>query len=328
MNLTLCPRRFRSPIPPLGAPSSLRPRELHPLRSCSGQRLKCGGRDHSVKRCRIPFNSTGVLNPGLGNLNDGGYAFQQWQHRMLSHRRGQYERHVQRNTHSNRPNSKGQHASGISSNNCRHHSNPKGQLRGGSSNKTAGSQWSNNSNNQRFQGISSQQLPPPSAHGPLSATITVSGSTTQSSSAPNSSNMHLGPSQHGGNTNSRPPDTFRTNWPVDGGHQVATSPAVPHASVPGASHDARVHYVPAVSDSIYPSDPLQSPNPTPAYLQRYHSTKGWRPCSSGWFKVWAGGGRHAEPFLDASLCVTLHHACHCQIFCGSHQSRGRHDNGG
>ena len=38
-----------------------------------------------------------MLNPALGDLNDGGYAFSQWQQRMLSYRRGQYERRVQRN---------------------------------------------------------------------------------------------------------------------------------------------------------------------------------------------------------------------------------------
>ena len=94
------------------------------LRSYSGQCLNCGGRDQIVQACRNPFiNSTGAANPGLGELFDGGYVFQQWQQRMLSCRRGQYERHVQRNTHANRLNSKGQHSSG-QSHNRRHHSNP------------------------------------------------------------------------------------------------------------------------------------------------------------------------------------------------------------
>ena len=71
------------------------------LCSYNGQCLNCSGRDRSVKTCHNPFtSSTGVINPGLGNLNDGGYAFQQWRPRIFS-----YERHVQRNSnrHSDAP---------------------------------------------------------------------------------------------------------------------------------------------------------------------------------------------------------------------------------
>ena len=53
---------------------------------------RCGGHDREVKTCRHPFNhSTGGVNPGLGEPNHGGDAFQQRQQRMISCRRGKYE---------------------------------------------------------------------------------------------------------------------------------------------------------------------------------------------------------------------------------------------
>ena len=48
----------------------------------------------------FPRSHNGILNPRLGQLNDGGYAFQQWQQRMLSCRRRRYERDEQRNSNS------------------------------------------------------------------------------------------------------------------------------------------------------------------------------------------------------------------------------------
>ena len=81
---------FTTSDPPLWSPLLTASARAKALRSYNGLCLNCGSRDHGVKTCQNPFiNSTGVLNPGLGERNDGGHAFQQWQQRMLSYRRGQ-----------------------------------------------------------------------------------------------------------------------------------------------------------------------------------------------------------------------------------------------
>lgn len=50
--------------------------------------LNCGRDDHSMKHCPEVFtNSSGLLNPDLGLLNDGSQAFRRWQNRMRSYRR-------------------------------------------------------------------------------------------------------------------------------------------------------------------------------------------------------------------------------------------------
>ena len=80
----------------------------------------CNGTDHSMKSCTQDFlNTSGILNPALGQVNDGGHAYRQWQPRMRSYRREQYERNVDRNT--NRYNR---------SNNNRTHNNNSRQHRG------------------------------------------------------------------------------------------------------------------------------------------------------------------------------------------------------
>ena len=59
------------------------------------------GRTTASKRAKAPLETSQVfLIPRLGQLDDGGYAFQQWQQHMLSYRRGQYERTVQQNSNS------------------------------------------------------------------------------------------------------------------------------------------------------------------------------------------------------------------------------------
>lgn len=54
-------------------------------------------------------NTSGILNPDLGMLNDGGYTFRQWQQRMRSYLRG----------HSDRPRNRhhGNHNDNINKNN-------------------------------------------------------------------------------------------------------------------------------------------------------------------------------------------------------------------
>ena len=55
----------------------------------------CGEVTHGVRDCPQDFiNVSGVLNPELGTLNDGGDAFVRWQARMRSHRRGNHENNV------------------------------------------------------------------------------------------------------------------------------------------------------------------------------------------------------------------------------------------
>ena len=69
---------FSTSDPPLWCPLLTTAARLEALRVHSGQCLNCRGRDYSVKTCRSSFiNSMGVLNPVLGRLDDGGYAFQQ-----------------------------------------------------------------------------------------------------------------------------------------------------------------------------------------------------------------------------------------------------------
>ena len=130
---------FATSDPPLWCPLLTTAARLEALRAYSGQCLNCGGRDHSVKTCGSPFiNSTGVLNPGLGRVDDGGYAFQQWQQRMLSYSRGQYERNVERNSrrHTKRHSNQWRHPSG----------NPNSRISQSSSHSN-NSRW----NNQRGQ---------------------------------------------------------------------------------------------------------------------------------------------------------------------------------
>ena len=53
--------------------------------------LNCSGDDHSMKHCPAPFtNSSGLLNPELGELHDKSDAFRRWQGRMRSYRRKPY----------------------------------------------------------------------------------------------------------------------------------------------------------------------------------------------------------------------------------------------
>ena len=110
----------------------------------------------------------------------------------------------------------------------------------------------------------------------------------------------------------RQPGTFRTNGLIDGDYQVATSPAALHSTVPGTSRCARAHRFSRASDPTCPPDPLYPPNspPRPIFSIK-HSTKGYPPCLSGWFEVWAGGSGHSEHFHKAPLYISSdarHHA--------------------
>ncbi|CAN0567650.1 unnamed protein product, partial [Laminaria digitata] len=69
------------------------------LRDHGGRCINCGATNHSMKTCRQAFtNTSGILNPALGMLNDNDQAFDRWQQRMRSYRRGNYERNVEHNS--------------------------------------------------------------------------------------------------------------------------------------------------------------------------------------------------------------------------------------
>ena len=49
---------------------------VHALRAHGGHCLNCNSTDHSMKTCPQDFlNISGILNPALGQLNDGGHAY-------------------------------------------------------------------------------------------------------------------------------------------------------------------------------------------------------------------------------------------------------------
>ena len=85
---------FSTPDPPLLTPLLTNAARAQALRAYGGHCLNCNGTDHSMKSCTQAFlNTSGILNPALGQLNDGGHAYRQWQQRMRSYRREQYETH-------------------------------------------------------------------------------------------------------------------------------------------------------------------------------------------------------------------------------------------
>ena len=89
---------FSTPDPPLLMPLLTSAVRAQALRAHGGHCLNCNGADHSMKTCAQDFlNTSGIFNPALGQLNDGGHASRQWQQRMRPYLRGQYERNVARN---------------------------------------------------------------------------------------------------------------------------------------------------------------------------------------------------------------------------------------
>lgn len=137
---------FKTSNPSLCSPLLSATNRATTLRTCRDLSLNCGGLDHGANTWQRPStNKSGV------QLEDGGYAFQQLRKRMFSHRRGQYERSVERNSnsHSKRFNSRGRDSSNNdSNNNGRHHSNSSHERSSANnSNIAAGSQWSNHRHN-------------------------------------------------------------------------------------------------------------------------------------------------------------------------------------
>ena len=57
------------------------------LRAHGGHCLNCTGTDYGMKTYSQEFITTsGILNPALGQLDNGGHAYHLWQQRMRSYR--------------------------------------------------------------------------------------------------------------------------------------------------------------------------------------------------------------------------------------------------
>ena len=103
-----------------GRPSSVerptytdRPRCRPPRKR--GHCLNCHEDTHSLKQCRHPFiNTSGRLNPDLGQFGDDGDAYPRLQARVNRYRRGDKRslsnnQKKQKNNHRHRGHSRGQH---------------------------------------------------------------------------------------------------------------------------------------------------------------------------------------------------------------------------
>ena len=162
-----------------------------------------------MKTCPLDFlNISGILNPTLGQLNNGGHAYHQWQQRMRSYRRGQYEHNVDRN--SNR------HAHGSDNRRGTYHNNNRGSNNNNNnrhnhdhSNQHRGNNGRKNDNgNRQSQGQQFQQRR--AAAATQSTAMTVHGSATNAPAAAAPSNMRIG-NNNATNPNQRQPGTFRIN---------------------------------------------------------------------------------------------------------------------
>ena len=89
---------FNPQTPPLLTPLLKSSARAQALRVHGGHCLNCNGTGHSMKTCSEGFlNTSGVLNPSLGQFNGGGNAYRQWQQRLRN-----LERNSNRYDNSNR----------------------------------------------------------------------------------------------------------------------------------------------------------------------------------------------------------------------------------
>ena len=208
---------FSTQDPPLLTPLLMSSAGAQALRAHGGHCLNCNGTDHSMKTCPQDFlNISGIINPALGQLNDGGHAYRQWQQRMRSYRRGQYEHNVDRN--SNRYAHRNDNHRGTYHNNNRgannnnhHHHDYSDQHRGNngrSNNRRHNNGRSHDNGNRQSQGQQFQQRP--AAAATQSTAMTVHDPATYAPAAAASSNMPIG-NNNTINPNQRQPGTFRTN---------------------------------------------------------------------------------------------------------------------
>ena len=77
-------------LPPLWTPLTSKHDRHAAFIENSGRCLNCGVNGHSLRHCDRPFtNTSGILNPELGRLNDNDAAFQTWLQRMRSYKQNQ-----------------------------------------------------------------------------------------------------------------------------------------------------------------------------------------------------------------------------------------------
>lgn len=197
---------FSTPDPPLLTPLLTSSARAQALRDYGGRCLNCSGTDHSMKTCDRPFiNTSGIINPALGQLNDGGHAFRQWQQRMRSYRRGQYERNVDRNSNRHNRNNNNHR----SNNNSRHHRGNNGRSHNGRHNHGRSYGGGNNHHYGQQPQIEAAAAASGPAPTPSTAlTVHTPGSTATTPAPP--ANMRIGQG-FTNNPNHRQPGTFRTN---------------------------------------------------------------------------------------------------------------------
>ena len=219
--------------PPLLTPLLTRSARAQALRAHGGHCLDCNGTDHSMKTCPQDFlNISGILNPALGQLNNGGHAYRQWQQRMRSYRRGQYEHNVDRNSnryahrndnHGGTYHNSNRGANNNANNNNRYNHDHSSQHRGNngrSNNRRHNNGRSHNNGrphdngrshgngNRQFKGQQFQHRR--AAAASQSTAMTVHDPATYAHTAAAPSNMQIG-NNNATNPNQRQPGTFRTN---------------------------------------------------------------------------------------------------------------------
>ena len=193
---------FSTPDPPLLTPLLTSAARAQALRFHGGHCLNCNGTDHSMKSCTQAFlNTSGILNPALGQLNDGGHAYRQWQQRMRSYRRGQYERNIERKTNRyNRVNNNRTH-------NPRHHRGNNGRSNNGRHNHGRSYGGGHHQSPRQLPRIEAAAATPAPAT-PSTALTVHTGTTTPAPAPP--ANTPIGQA-FTNNPNHRQPGTFRTN---------------------------------------------------------------------------------------------------------------------
>ena len=167
-----------------------------------------------MKTCRQEFtNSSSILNPILGQLNDGGNVYRQWQQRMRSYRRGHYEEHVERNSNRN-SNTRGYRNNNFRSNHGNNNQGNNSHPNHGRNRRQYGNNgrpYNNGYNQSQGQKFQQRRIEAAAAAATPSTALTVQtpASNTPASAPPGT--LRLGPNYTPNNNNRRQPVTVRTN---------------------------------------------------------------------------------------------------------------------
>ena len=98
-------------MPPLWTPLTSKHDRHAAFIENSGRCLNCGVNGHSLRHCDRPFtNTSGILNPELGRLNDNDAAFQTWLQRMRSYKQNQSRNTSSRSSNPRRHNNRFHHS--------------------------------------------------------------------------------------------------------------------------------------------------------------------------------------------------------------------------